>query len=113
MKKLTAIALAVSLLSSVSFAPLAAAHDGDLERVLIESATTPQQHAALAHYYEGKAAAARKEAEEHRAMGKAYGGAKATQVGAMKEHCDKLAASYEAQAKEFDAMASVHKGMAK
>jgi hypothetical protein len=84
-----------------------------LEQVLIESATTPKAHAALANYYTAQAAAARKEAEEHRAMAKAGGGGKASQIAAMKEHCDKLATLYDDQAKEFDAMASMHQGMAK
>jgi len=112
MRRLIFLSAAIALLAG-PFAPLAAAADPSLEEVLIESASTPQQHAALANYYAGKAADARKEAEYHRSMGKAYGGVKASQLAMMKDHCDKLATLYDAEAKEFDTMASMHRGMAK
>jgi hypothetical protein len=102
----------MSLLSG-SIAQSALAGDASLEQALVESATTPEQHAALAHYYEGKAAAARKEAGYHRAMGKSYSGGKGSQIAEMKAHCDKLASLSDDQAKEYDAMASMHRGMAK
>jgi len=109
----TMIGLAAALvLSAGMLAPVAFADDS-LEQVLVESASTPKDHAALAHYYEGKAARARKEAESHRVMAKTYSGAKAPQVAAMKDHCDKLAAAAESEAKEYDALAAAHKAMAK
>jgi hypothetical protein len=112
MRRLVFLAAAVALLAG-PFAPIAAAADPSLEQVLIESASTPQQHAALANYYASKAAAARKEAEEHRAMGKAYGGVKASQAAMMKDHCDKLASLYDDEAKQYDMLASMHRDMAK
>ena len=94
----------------------AQAHEGDadsLEKVLVESATTPAQHEALAKYYHGKAASERKKAEEHKAMGAAYGGTKMTIAQAEKAHCAKLAALHESAAAEYDAMASEHESLAK
>jgi hypothetical protein len=111
MRRMIAFAAAVALFAG-PLAPAAFADDS-LEQVLVESASTPKDHAALARYYEGKAAHARKEAESHRAMGKTYSGAKPPQVAAMKEHCDKLAAAAESEAKEYDALAAAHKDMAK
>lgn len=102
-----ALALSVGALAPVAFA------DDSLEQVLVESASTPKDHAALAHYYEGKAAHARKEAESHRKMAKTYTGVKAAQAAEMKEHCDKLAAAAENEAKEYDGLAAAHKAMAK
>ena len=84
-----------------------------LEQVLIESAGTPKEHQALANYYSGKAAEARKQAEYHRAMGKAYGGVKGSQIAMMKDHCEKLATLSDEQAKEFDMMAEMHAAAAK
>jgi hypothetical protein len=84
-----------------------------LVQVLIESASTPKEHQALANYYTGKAAEARKEAEGHRSMAKAYGGAKGSQLATMKDHCEKLATLSDAEAKEFDAMAEAHAAAAK
>ena len=109
----TIVSLAAALvLSAGALAPTAFADDS-LEQVLVESASTPKDHAALAHYYQGKAARSRKEAESHRVMARTYSGAKAPQVAAMKEHCDKLAASAESEAKEYDALAAAHQTMAK
>lgn len=112
MKRLVFLATAIALLVG-PFAPLAASADASLEQVLIESASTPQQHEALANYYAGEAAEARKSAEYHRAMGKSYSGGKITQLATMRDHCEKLATLYDARAKEFDAMASMHRDMAK
>lgn len=89
------------------------AADGALEQVLIESATTPQQHEALAKYYDAKAAAARAEAANHRSIAKAYAGGKFAQVAAMKEHCEKLAALYDQQAEQFAMLASMQREQAK
>lgn len=105
------LGLGLSLLPAHAFAHDSA--DTALEQVLIESATTPKQHEALAKYYSGKAAAARDMAAEHKKMGAAYGGAKMTAAQAQKQHCDKLAETYEAAAKEYDAMAAEHESLAK
>lgn len=88
------------------------ADDGALVQVLVESASTPKEHAALAGYYERQAAAARKEAAKHRSMGKAYAGGKFFDVQRMKAHCEKLAALYEEQATEFHALAQAHRANA-
>lgn len=107
------ILVAATALLAAGLTSGANADASGLEQVLIESASTPKQHSALASYYEGKAAAARKEAQEHRSMGKAYSAGKFTQVLQMKEHCEKLAALYDEQAKEFDMLASMHRDAAK
>jgi hypothetical protein len=109
----TMIGLAAALTLSLGALAPAAFADDSLEQVLVESASTPKDHAALAHYYEGKAAHARKEAESHRAMAKTYAGTKAVQVAAMKEHCDKLAAAADTEAKEYEGLAKAHQEMAK
>ncbi len=104
---------AVVIVLGGSLASEGFAADASLEQVLVETASTPQQHAALAAYYDGKAAEARKEAADHREMAKAYGGVKASQLSAMKAHCDKLAALADEQAKDYEEMAAAHRGMAK
>ena len=101
---------------ALALAPgFALAHEGDagLEQILIESASTPQQHTALAKYYRGKANAERNEAAEHKKMGAAYGGSKMTIAQAQKQHCDKLAEAHEAAAKEYDGLAAAHESLAK
>ena len=103
------LALALGALPAMAFAGDASS----LEQVLIESASTPKDHQALAKYYAAKAADARKEAESHRSMAKSYGGVKGSQLAMMKDHCEKLAALSDDQAKEFDAMAAAHEAAAK
>lgn len=101
---------------ALALAPLAArpVHaDAELERAMVESASTPAQHAALARYYERKAASARQEAENHRAMGKSYAGTKLVDTVAMKQHCEKLAALYTDQAAQYDDLAKLHAAMGK
>ena len=94
-------------------AAFAQASEHSLEDVLIESASTPAQHQALAHHFRAKAEAARKEAARHRSMAKTYGGTKLTLAEAQRKHCTDLAASYDAQATQFDALAAAHAAEAK
>lgn len=112
MRRLIPLAMVTSFLTA-PLAPVARADDTSLEKALVESATTPQQHAALANYYAGKAAAAREEAAAHREMAKTYGGVKGSQLAMMKEHCEKLASLSDDEAQQYDTMASAHREMAK
>jgi hypothetical protein len=91
---------------------VAAAEDKLLEELLIEQATTPEQHQAIARYYRTKADGARKEVENHRAMRRAYTATKFVEKLKIQEHCDQLIAHYEAVAKEFDALATMHQSEA-
>jgi ribulose kinase len=90
------------------------AHGADIEE-MISSAKTPADHEAIASYYEGQAKEARQKAEEHRKMGEAYkkgGGALAAKTH-FHEHCEALTRSYNAEAKEYEALAASHRDMAK
>jgi hypothetical protein len=85
-----------------------------LEQVLAASADTPAEHQALADHYQAKAAEARKEAETHRSMAMHYGGTlKPAVADQQKAHCKTLAASYDEQAKAYDALAKAHADTAK
>jgi hypothetical protein len=106
MKVLFALAAFACLGLTSAARDAGAADDTSLETVLIESASTPAQHHALGNYFESKAADARAQAGQHRSMAKAYSGIKAADSAAMRAHCEKLATSYDAQAKEYDAMAA-------
>jgi len=101
----------------VAAAPIAlvarAADDQAIVDVLIEGASTPAQHQALADYYKAKAADARKEAENHRAMAKTYGSQKATISAAQMDHCNKLASLSDSQAAEWEQLAAAHAAAAK
>jgi hypothetical protein len=105
-----------ALILAALVAPLATVAVADDEAVvgaLIESASTPAQHQALANYFKTKAVAAKKEAADHRAMAKSYSGQKATVSAAQAEHCNKLATLSDSQAAEYEQLAATHEGAAK
>jgi hypothetical protein len=83
-----------------------------LEELVVKMAATPEHHRALAEYYRGKAEAARKEGARHRAMGKAYGGTKVRERAMMQTHCDQIASSQEALAKQYEELAQLHEAEA-
>ena len=106
-------ALSLALLGFALPALAQDAGDAALVEILVESASTPAQHGALAKYYRGRAADERKLAAEHKAMGNAYGGTKLAIARAGKEHCAKLEALHESAAGEYDKLAAEHESLAK
>lgn len=81
-----------------------------IEKLVSELAEKPEHHAAIASYYKEKAATARAEAAEHKKMGSmAIGHSKSgmTQQN-MRGHCEKISASLDALAKEYDELAKFH-----
>lgn len=106
------LALALAL-ACAPVASVAAADDTALEKLLVESASTPAQHKALAEYYKAKAAGLKEEADRHRSMAKSYSGTKLTAAQAMREHCTKLASLADEQAAEYEKMAAMHEAAGK
>ncbi len=100
-------------------APLLAAADADdagtsiLERAVVESASTPKAHRALASYYRSRAEEAGRTAELHRGMGRAYSGMKLVLMQKQKEHCKRLASLEMKKATEYTALAAGHETEAK
>jgi hypothetical protein len=87
--------------------------DAALEQALIDSASTPKDHLALAKYFHAKAEGERQQATEHKNMAATYGGTKLAIAQAQKEHCQKLVTLHESAAAEYDKMAAAHESMAK
>lgn len=108
--------LSFALLAALTFAaqPVRAEVTIDNVSASIANAKTAADHEALAKYFEGQAADARKRAEAHQAMLKAY-----DRFGTGKEqmkhasHCKDAIRSYENLAKDYDALAKDHVQMAK
>jgi len=84
-----------------------------LEQLVVEMATTPEEHAALARYYHAKAEEARAEMRSHEGMGRSYGGGKIIQKQQMKRHCQNISEKYSVIAKDYDALAKLHEEEAK
>jgi hypothetical protein len=80
----------------------------------ISTAKTAADHEAIAAYYEEQAKAARAKGEEHKRMSADYrkaGGSMAKSQ--LPEHCNGLAVIYSGAAKQYDALAAMHRKMAK
>lgn len=107
------VAVAVLAASLWIAGPLAlrASADDALEQVLVETASTPQQHQALAKHFEAKAAEHRKLAESHRTMGKHYAGNATVRKQGM-EHCEGLAKLNDQMAEQYEALAKLHQAQA-
>lgn len=120
---MTARIAALLLLGVFALAPGLAAADEthSLEQVLVEIATTPAEHAALANHYRSKAADARAEAREHDTMARTYvptGHTKfnwgmIAQRQQMANHCKKISQQSEANAQDYEALAKLHDEEAK
>ena len=115
-KAVAAVGLVVLLGGAPTFS--AAADDKNIEE-LVQNAKTAADHEAIAKLYDEEAVAARKKAEEHRKMGARYthfeAGNPKVQLAHfdMPKHCANLVKSYEAAAKDAEAMAAGHREMAK
>jgi len=110
----TRVLSAALVLALVGIVPaIAAAQTQSIEELATGLADTPDEHKAVASYYRGKAEQARNEAAIHRRMAEAFGIGKYTEKKAMKEHCEGLTATFESQAKQYDALAADHDKIAK
>jgi hypothetical protein len=104
------------LLGALALAPgLASAQEdsGSLEQLVAGTADTKAEHQALAKYYEDQAAGARKLAERHQQMHRAYVGGKGYNTQAFAVHCDKISQQQKEIAKDYDALAKLHHDEAK
>lgn len=90
-----------------------ASKETSIEALLVEFASTPAEHKALAEYYRSKAAEARSTAANHRSMGKHYAGGKLVERQKMKSHCDALARQFEGAAEQYEKLAADHDAEAK
>jgi hypothetical protein len=112
------LALASLMALALPTYPVRAAGDDDV-LAKVQSAKTAADHEAIAKIYDARAAAATKEAADHRRMGEAYKGLSGTATGkgyatsAMPQHCEALAKAYDAEAENFKAMAQTHRDLAK
>ena len=80
----------------------------DLDRLLAEEASPPEQHEALARHLRARAVELRDTAESHRLMGFEYTTTKLPTAEAQREHCAKLAELESRLADEYDRLAEGH-----
>ena len=85
---------------------------GDLLQVLVDSASTPAQHQALARYFRAKAADAKALADLHMSMGRSYSG-KPGELRNMKQHCDQIAKLNQDLAAQYESLAKAEEAAGK
>ena len=112
-------AAALTVIAGMTLTTAALAVDDSDIADKVQSAKTPADHEAIAAYYDGKAAAATKDATYHRQMGQSYkslaGGAtgKGYAASAMPQHCEAIAKAADSEAEQYKAMAKAHRDLAK
>jgi hypothetical protein len=99
----------LALAPAAGWAQASASGSDSLLQVLVDSASTPAQHQALARYFRAEAADAEALADLHASMSRSYSG-KPGELRNMNKHCDQivklnqdLAAQYESLAKAEEA----------
>jgi hypothetical protein len=111
MRRVTQVVIVSAALLAGGSAVFAQAGSPDDVEVLIESASTPAEHQALAAHFRSQAQEARLQAEKHRNMAKRYG---TTKGGvSRKPHCNTIAANYDEIATQSDALAASEEAAAK
>ena len=83
----------------------------NLLQVMVDSATTPAQHQALARYFRAQAADAKALAETHQSMSRSYSG-KPGELRNMSKHCDQIAKLNQDLATQYETMAKAEEAAA-
>ena len=116
MKTWKTIGTMVGILAVVAlgYLPFSAAEDGKNIEQMISQAKTPADHEAIAAYYDKEAQDAHQKHALHQQFSKSYSTVPVlkTKTGAV-AHCDTIAKKYEDIAKEDEALAKMHRDMAK
>ena len=89
------------------------AQDEGVEHLVIEMASTPAQHAALARHYLSEAEGARRETRRHEQMARAYDQGKTAVGMPARGHCRRLAEQFTEIAQEYEELAKLHEAESK
>ena len=102
------------VLAVIAFVLIAAgsAGGGEVRQLLIDHATTAEEHEASAKFYRDKARDQRNEAVRHREMGVRYGQGSMGAGRKQREHCDRIASLHEQMAEEYEALGRNHQSEA-
>ncbi len=80
----------------------------EMEQKLIESASTPADHDALAKFFRAEADKLRMMALAHRSMGDFYHRSKMRKAEQQKQHCERIAALEEQESLEYEGLSKGH-----
>lgn len=108
-------AMLVSLaIGALGYLPIGVAQEGKSIEQQITEAKTPADHEAIEAYYEKEAQDAHQKHAQHQQMSDSYATIPVlkTKTGAV-AHCNTIAKKYAEIAKEYEALAKLHKNAAK
>jgi len=113
--KTTGAAVVLLVIGALGYLSLGFAEEGkNIEQMLAE-AKTPADHEVIAAFYAKEAEAAQKKQAEHHKMQDLYAATPAlkTKSTTAIDHCAGLVKKYKEIAEDYQALAKLHKGMAK
>lgn len=115
MRTLTTITIVVALmiLGALGYSPVSGVEEGKNVEQMIADAKTPVDHEAIAAYYDKEAKDAHAKHTEHQKMEEFYKKNPALNKSGFSTHCDIIASNYDKTAKEYEALAKLHRDMAK
>jgi hypothetical protein len=108
-----AIVMMVLATGTLGYLSVSMAEEGTNLEQMIMNAKTAADHEAIAAYYEKEAQAAHAKHAEHQKMGEWYKKNPTVNKSGFSTHCDILAADDNKTAKEYEALAKLHRDMAK
>jgi hypothetical protein len=105
---------AILAVGTLGYFSVSVAEEGKNLEHLIVDAKTAADHEAIAVYYDQEAKAAHQKHEEHLKLKGSYEKIPhlASKTG-LPQHCNAIAANYQKTAKEYEALAKLHREMAK
>lgn len=113
-RKMMGIVMAVSLaIGTLGYLSAGVAEEGKSIEHLITEAKTPADHEAIAAHYDKEAQAAHAKHAEHQKMGEFYKKNPTLNKSGFGTHCDLIASNFDKTAKEYEALAKMHRDMAK
>ncbi len=89
----------------------------DIEKLIAELPTKPENHKIIATYYKGEAQTAKKQIANHQSLKQSYINitkhssntpGSLNRYSGMQRHCDRLISAYETEASEYEQMAKEH-----
>jgi hypothetical protein len=108
-----AVILMIVALGFVSLRAVAADEQMTRMEQMITQAKTPADHGALAAFYDKEAQEARQKQAEHLKMKEWYEKHPAMNKTGFSFHCQQIALQFQKMAEEYEALAKMHRDMAK
>jgi hypothetical protein len=107
------IVMLVLAVSALGYWSVGSAQEGKNIEQMIAGAKTPADHEAVAAYYDKEAKDAHEKHTKHQKMEEFYQKNPTLNKSGFSTHCDLIASNYDKTAKEYEALAKLHREMGK